>query len=127
MRKLLTILIMTAAVAAATFHVRDLHATGGFTLGNLVVYRVGDGSAALGANATPVFLDEYTPAGTLVQSIAMPTAVSGANKRLTASGNSTTEGFLTRSADGHYIVIPGYDAAVGTASITGSYRRRSIV
>src|SRR5436190_14750865 len=57
-----------------------------FTAGNLVVYRVGDGSASLNANAAAVFLDEYTASGALVQSIAMPTAVSGSNKRLTASG-----------------------------------------
>ena len=92
----------------------------GFTAGNLVVYRVGDGSAALNSNATAVFLDEYTPAGLLVQSIPLPTIVSGSNKRLTASGTATSEGFLTRSVDGSFLVIPGYDAAPGTLSITGS-------
>src|SRR6476646_382680 len=35
-----------------------------FTPGDLVVYRVGDGSASLTGIATAVFLDEYTPAGT---------------------------------------------------------------
>lgn len=91
-----------------------------FASGNLVVYRVGDGSAALGSGGTAVFLDEYTPSGTLVQSIPMPTAVNGANRRLVASGTATSEGFLSRSADGQYVVLAGYDAAVGTASITGS-------
>ena len=90
-----------------------------FTPGNLVVYRVGDGVAALGSNATAVFLDEYTPAGVFVQSIPMPTAVAGANLRLTASGTATTEGFLSRSQDGAYLVVPGYDADIGTA-VTGS-------
>src|SRR5207248_6179313 len=39
-----------------------------FTQGNIVVYRVGDGSSTpgLSSNAAPVFLDEYTPTGTLV-------------------------------------------------------------
>jgi len=91
------------------------------TSGNVVVYRVGDGSAALSANATPVFLDEYTTTpGAVVQSIAMPTTVSGSNKRLTASGTATTEGLMTRSADGNYLLLPGYDVATGTASITTS-------
>src|SRR5207244_1340900 len=36
---------------------------------DLVIFRVGDGTAALGTTATPVFLDEYTPTGTLVRSI----------------------------------------------------------
>jgi hypothetical protein len=91
-----------------------------FTPENLVVYRVGNGSAALNSNATAVFLDEFTPAGALVQSIAMPTAVNGSHKRLTASGTATSEGFLTRSQDGRYLVLPGYDAAPGTGSISTS-------
>ena len=91
-----------------------------FTPGNLVVYRVGDGGGALSGNAAAVFLDEYTTGGTLVQSIAMPTAVNGSNKRLTASGTATSEGFLTRSVDGNYLIVPGYDTNVGTASITTS-------
>ena len=40
-----------------------------FTTGNLVLVRVGDGAAALTNAATPVFVEEYTPAGALVQSI----------------------------------------------------------
>jgi Bacterial Ig-like domain/Lamin Tail Domain/Carboxypeptidase regulatory-like domain/Calx-beta domain len=90
------------------------------TPGNLVIYRVGDGSAALTANATAVFLDEYTPGGTLVQSIAMPTVVNGSNKRLTASGTATSEGLMTLSTDGKYLAAPGYDAATGTTGITTS-------
>ena len=91
-----------------------------FTAGNIVVYRVGNGVASLNSNAAAVFLDEYSPAGTLVQSIAMPTTVSGADKRLTASGTATSEGFLTRSVNGEYLLLAGYDVAVGTGSITTS-------
>ncbi len=92
-----------------------------FTPGNLVVYRAGDGSAAVGTTGTAVFLDEYNfTTGALVQSLPMPTAVSGANKRLVCVGNSTTEGFLTLSADKQYIVAPGYDAATATASLGSS-------
>src|SRR3954471_6125404 len=107
MRKLLTISVTATAVILALLP--TVRATGGFTLGNLVVYRVGDGSAALGSGATAVFLDEYTTAGALVQSIPMPTTVNGVQKRLTASGSATTEGFLTQSADGRFIVLTGYD------------------
>jgi hypothetical protein len=88
--------------------------------GNIMIYRMGDGSAALNANATAVFVDEYTTGGTLVQSIPMPTAVSGGQRRLTASGSATSEGFLTLSDDRQYIMLTGYDAAVGTAAIVGS-------
>ena len=84
------------------------------TPGDLVVYRVGDGTAALSSAATAVFLDEYTPAGALVQSISVPST--GGAGELTATGNSTTEGFLSRSADGQSLVIPGYQAAAGATS-----------
>lgn len=91
-----------------------------FTPGNFVIYRVGDGTGTLSSAGTVVFLDEYTPTGTLVQSIAMPTTVSGSNRRLVASGTATTEGFLSRSVNGQYLVLAGYDADPGTASITTS-------
>lgn len=91
-----------------------------FTAGNLVVMRFGDGSAALSNVATAAFLDEYTTAGTPVQSVAIRTTASGSNRALTVSGTATSEGLITRSTDGRYLVFPGYDAAVGTASITSS-------
>jgi hypothetical protein len=86
-----------------------------FTPGNLAVYRV-QGTAALTSAATAVFVDEYTTAGVLVRSIAMPTATSGSNRALTANGTSTTEGMMTRSTDMQYLVLTGYDAAVGAAT-----------
>jgi hypothetical protein len=91
-----------------------------FTTGNIVVYRVGTGVANLNSAATAVFLDEYTTAGVLVQSIAMPVAVNGANKILTAAGSGNTEGMLTVSTDGQYLVFTGYDAPVGTNGVGGT-------
>lgn len=91
-----------------------------FSPGNLVVARVGDGSAGLGSTATALFLDEYTTAGTLVQTIALPTTVSGANKALTIQGSATSEGFLQRSANGQYLTLAGYNSAVGTAAPSGT-------
>lgn len=92
----------------------------GFAAGNIVVARVGTGDAALSGASTPVFLDEYTPAGTLVQSVPLPTAGAGANKRLTMSGSATSEGALALSSDGRYVTLTGYDADPGTASVAGS-------
>jgi hypothetical protein len=91
-----------------------------FTPGNIVVARVGDGAAPLTAAATAVFLDEYTPAGTLVQTIDLPTAVSSTNRILTASGNATSELAMTRSVDGRYLVLTGYSAAPGTTGVVAS-------
>ena len=74
-----------------------------FVAGNLVVYRVGAGSALTNAS-TAVFIDEYLTAGLQVapvQSVAMPTVAGGGNNPLTAEGTDVTEGLLTRSVDGH--------------------------
>ena len=91
----------------------------GFTSGDIVVVRVGDGTAALSGVVTAVFLDEYNASGTLVQSIASPTSGAGANRRVTVSGSATTEG-ARASADGRYLSLGGYDADPGTASVVGT-------
>jgi hypothetical protein len=95
------------------------------TPGNVAIYRVGTGSGSLINTGNAVFIDEYTPAGVLVQSIAMPTTASGSNKPLIASGTATSEGLLTRSSDGQYLMLTGYGSTLpaagslaGTASAT---------
>lgn len=109
-RNLATVSLFTvAAVAQAPF-----------TIGNIVVVRVGDGAAALSNASTATFLDEYTPAGALVQSIAMPTTASGSNQPFTNSGTATSEGFLNVSQNGLYLTLCGYGIAPGTASIASS-------
>ena len=112
------------AATAAFLLTSSVIFAGAFTPGNIVIYRVGDGVAALGSTGTAVFLDEYTPSGVLVQSVAMPTT--GASGRLVASGTATTEGFLTRSQDGRYLAVPGYDAAIGIAVTASTTVPRAI-
>jgi hypothetical protein len=90
------------------------------TPGNLVVFRVGDGSAALTSASTAAFLVEYTPSGTLVQSIALPTTAVGGNQALTCNGTATSEGFIARSANGAYMTCCGYNAVPGVAAINGT-------
>lgn len=92
-----------------------------FTPGNLVVYRIGNGTDALTSAGNPVFLDEYTPNGMLVQSIALPTTASGANRQLIANGTSSAEGFITRSADGRFLIVTGYARDLGgTGAVSGT-------
>ncbi|HTN75814.1 MAG TPA: hypothetical protein VL096_11230, partial [Pirellulaceae bacterium] len=89
-----------------------------FTPGNLVLYRVGDGTISTVGSSTAIFLDEYSPAGVLVQSLAMPTAANGANKPLTASNGPTVqEGLMSLSADGRTLIVPGYATTPGTADV----------
>jgi len=91
-----------------------------FAADSVVVYRVGNGVANLNSNAAAVFLDEYSPTGVLRQSIAMPTAPTGALSAVTASGNSEPEGRLSLSADGRALVLPGYTALPGGATASSN-------
>lgn len=89
------------------------------------VVRVGDGAAALSNAATAVFLEErYASDGSLVAAasnpVALPTMASGSNAALTLSGTATSEGGLSLSQDGQYLVLAGYDAATGTASVSST-------
>ncbi|WP_198174754.1 beta strand repeat-containing protein [Spirosoma arboris] len=91
-----------------------------YTAGNLVVTQIGDGSATPTSAANPVNLVEYTPAGSVVNTLPLPTAVAGSNRRLTVSGSASSEGILKLSADGRYLTMVGYDADVATAGVASS-------
>jgi hypothetical protein len=115
----LKVFIRAAIVLTAALATWSAGTAATITPGNLVVYRVGDGAAALGTTSTAVFLDEYTTSGSLVQSI--PVASSGASA-LTAVGNATTEGIISRSQDGTTLVFTGYRKdAGGTSPASDTY------
>lgn len=90
------------------------------------VLRVGDGAAALASTATPVFLEKrFVSDGALyvtasANPLPMPTLSTPSAAALTVSGTATSEGALSRSSDGQFVVLAGYDAPVGTASLTTS-------
>lgn len=85
-----------------------------FTPGNVVVLRVGDPAIVLGSHAAPIFLDEWnTTTNTLVQSLQIPNSSTSAVPSVTQRGFSSSEGCLTMSADGRYLVLVGYDRALG--------------
>jgi hypothetical protein len=100
----------------------SLVASGQFAPGNLVVSRVGNGVTALSTAAAQVQLVEYTTAGSLTGIVVtLPTASGGAgNRACTNSGSSTSEGLITLSTDGRYLVHVGYDAPPGTADVAAS-------
>jgi hypothetical protein len=113
MKKILIASTSLAALSTASFGAA-------FTPGDIVVDRVGTGSGSLSSNATAVFIDEYSPTGTLVQSIALPTAASGSQHAYTQSGSATSEGQLTLSPNGQYLAVMGYSATPGTSGVSSS-------
>ncbi|AEV96638.1 hypothetical protein A4D02_20935 [Niastella koreensis] len=84
-----------------------------FTAGNIVVYRVGDGSAALTSGASKIYLDEYTPAGVLVQSILMPAS----GQKITCFGDDVFGGQLSLSTDGKSLIVPGLNVDLGMSTL----------
>ncbi len=112
LRPLLMVLVAAIGVMAPA-------ASAQFAPGNLVVYRVGSGTGALVNTGSPVFVDEYTPAGSLVQSLAMPSSGFGVN--LIASGTAAAEGMLTVSPSGRYVTLTGYDATIPTTGLATTF------
>ncbi len=90
-----------------------------FAAGNLAVLRVGDGTESLSSHGNSVFIDQFTPGGTLVGSIAIPDNDTNA---LLISGSATSEGALGCSADGRLLIFAGYNIAFtnSTSSLPGS-------
>ena len=89
-----------------------------FTAGNLAVTRVGDGSATLGGLGNSVSVLEYTTLGSLVNTFNF--ATSGADAFL-MTGNATAEGALSRSSDGRFLTLAGYNTApLGSGSLAAS-------
>lgn len=117
MKRFLNLVIAFVTLASATGALAQT-TNAAFTAGNLVIYRVGDGSTTLTNTGSRVFLDEYTTNGVLVNVVVMPTNYFGAFSPLIASGTAIAEGLISRSADGRFIVLTGYGATLGQVTNT---------
>ncbi len=92
--------------------------------GGLVVLRVGDGNGAISNSAAPVFLDEYSSTqanqAAPANSVVIPTSTFGQNHQLTLAGAAVSEGRISRSNDGRFLVFTGYDAPTGTSNVSNT-------
>lgn len=94
-----------------------------FTPGKLAVVQIGNGNTLTSA-AFPVRVVQYNTSGTLQTgttiTIFPSTATTGAGipRALTQSGTATSEGDISLSADGRYLVLVGYNATTGTANVS---------
>jgi Immunoglobulin I-set domain len=86
---------------------------------NLVLFRVGDGEQTLTNSGNSLFLDQLTPNGAYVSTMALPDSGPSA---LLISGVATTEGFMTLSGDGRLLAVAGYNVNRGalTSSLSSS-------
>jgi hypothetical protein len=101
--------IATVVAPAAPAHAANPRSFGG---GSLVVEMFGTGTAALSSAATQISILEVTTAGSLTQTIILP---SGTTNPQTDSGSASSDGYL--NTYGGFVSVPGYNAAAGTASV----------
>ena len=79
-----------------------------------------------GATFSPAFIEERKLDGVLVGSTTLPTTASGANLALTLQGGSSSEGSLSLSSDGRYLIVGGYNSAIASPTVpTVGPRHRS--
>jgi hypothetical protein len=112
--------IFATATAAMLLAISPLAAWagGGFTPGNLVVERLGDGTQTLATTGNTMFMDEFTPGGTAVQSVQIDNSDSSA---LIDDGTASTSGAMTLSPNGQLLCFPGYNTTQPyTASLSVS-------
>ena len=83
-----------------------------FLPGNLAVLRVGDGVESPGSHGNAVFLDQFSTNGSFLNSIPVP---ANATNALIVSGSASSEGGLTRSADGRLLLLAGYNIALSNS------------
>ena len=103
-----------AECRSARAHRRELQSfDSSLTLNSLVAVRVGDGITPLSAAAAPIFLDELaaTP-GSWASGPLQTMAVDPSDGTL--SGTDTTQGSITRTANGQYAELGAVKVPVGT-------------
>jgi hypothetical protein len=88
-------------------------------LRNVVVSQISNGGSPLSNAANQTSLIEYTRAGTATgQSVAFNGTGSGI--KLTNSGTAGSEGYLSSTLDGRYILNAGYNAVLGTGAVAST-------
>jgi hypothetical protein len=109
--------IVTNSFSAATSSVAVLSVSNSLTLDetNLIVIRVGDGAQGLTLNGNSMALDQFDVNGGYVNSVSIPdsgpsalVALGPENLNGVNSGSTTGNG-LSRSLDGRFMVIAGYN------------------
>ena len=98
--------IATVVAPAAPAHAAD------FSGGSLVVERIGNGTTTLSSTAFQISVLEVTTAGSLTQTIILP---SGTSDPQTDSGSASSDGYL--NTYGGFVSVPGYNNAAGTAGV----------
>ena len=102
-----------ASIATVVAPAAPAHAAP-FSGGSLVVERIGNGTTTLSSTAFQISVLEVTTAGSLTQTIILP---SGTSDPQTDSGSASSDGYLNTYSG--FVSVPGYNNAAGTAGVAG--------
>ena len=90
---------------------------------NVVAIRIGDGAQTLTAHGNSIFLDQLAPDGTYLSTLSIPdsgstsmVAIGPITWRLSPGNFSVTGNGLSRSANGRFLVIGGYNTNLSFTS-----------
>ena len=116
--------VVSNSFSSITSSIAALTVTNNLTLAatNLIVIRVGDGAQNQTLNGNSMFLDQYDVSGSYVNTITIPDTGSSALvaiglDNLTGINNGGTTGSsLSRSLDGRFMVIAGYNTNLNYGS-----------
>ncbi|KAJ3410176.1 hypothetical protein HDV05_004031 [Chytridiales sp. JEL 0842] len=101
---------LSALIAALTTQVSSAP----FQQSSIAVFRVGDSTSTLTNTSSPVFIDEYSSStGTKIQTIPLPCFV---------SGTAVSEGQISTSSNGAYLLVPCVQSSAAGVSTSGSPR-----
>ena len=80
-----------------------------------MIYQTGDGTSTnfTGDDGDIVYIDEYTPSGTLLQQFVMPSVTANGYNALTQEAGSTASAFVNATASGNGYVFGGVDYTLG--------------
>jgi len=81
---------------------------------NLVILQLGDGVESASANGNSIFVMQYTKTGSLVSTYAVDNSSADA---LVITGNSTSEGHLSRANDGKSLSFGAYNTPPAGSSV----------
>jgi len=87
-----------------------------FSPGNLVVLQAGNGTVPLANTGNQIVLREFSVSGVPTFSVTVPTVTNP----LTVSGTAVSEGGLSLTPDGKYLVFAGYATGSYSASVSGA-------
>ncbi|UAY52773.1 beta strand repeat-containing protein [Ferruginibacter albus] len=105
--------LIIAGLITALIFLMPQHSKAQFTDGNLVVFKNANYS---GSNGSQIELDEYNTTSTGQSPVSVISLPTTGTSKIVSGGSTSSNGAISRSENGRYILVPGWSANVGDAN-----------